>query len=98
MGYSTHIVEERKARLHAIKKIGLGTVVFSTVIYDVKREKNFIYEISSTAILTVRAYDEPTLIVTRYPARPSRIRKYWAEATEEVIQIAIKHTQMGYTF
>lgn len=99
MGLSTHYTNERKLRESAIiSRIGLGEIVYRGVVFDNRRGKNYIYEVSSTAIMTVRAYDEPTLVITRYPARPSRIKQFWQEATEEVIKVSIRNTRLGYVF
>lgn len=95
---SKHYTETRKRRENAIKKIGLGKVVFTTVKYDYKKHRHFKYEITDTAILIVKATDEEDFIITKIIARPSRITKYWEDAPQEIIELAIKHSRQGYTF
>lgn len=99
MGLSRHYTRDNVDRQKAIiNEIGLGTVIYKTVYFDERRNRNYIYEITSTAIMVVRAYDEPSLIITRYPARPSRIKRVWQDATDEIIELSVKHTRMGYVF
>lgn len=98
MGLSRHYTNTRTAREQAIRQIGLGTIAFRSVVVDARRNKSYIYEVSTTAILTVRAVDEPTLIITRFPARPSRIRQFWADVTEEILEVSIANTRKGLVF
>lgn len=98
MGVSRHYTEDRMEREKAIQKIGFGEILYKAVVFDERKGKNFIYEITSTAILVIRAYDEPSLIITKYPARPSRIKRYWTGAPESLIEISIKNTRKGLVF
>lgn len=98
MRTSRHYSNDRKARENAIKEIGLGITLHTVVIYDERRNRKFYYDITSTAVLVVRAYDDPSLIITKYPARPSRINRYWKNAPQEVIELSIEHTRMGLVF
>lgn len=98
MGLSTHYVETRKQRQELLKSVGLGTIVHRCIQYDYKRKKQFIYEISSTAILTVRAYDEPTLIITRYQAMPRKILRYWADAPKEILRQASFYERLNLRY
>lgn len=95
---SRHYTEDRTDREEAIQTIGFGEILYKTVAFDERKGKKFIYEITSTAILVIRAFDEPTLIITRYPARPSRIKRYWTDAPESIIEISIKNTRRGFVF
>lgn len=97
---SRHYTDERQEREKAILKIGLGDVIHAEVHFDKSRNRSYRYEITSTAILIVKALDRD-LIVTKYPARPSRIKKYWTEesaARQNVLAKSYENTQRGLTF
>lgn len=98
MGLSRHYTDTRVERDNAIKAIGLGTIVYRATVVDTRRNKSYIYEVSTTAILTIRAVDNPTLIITRYPARPSRLRQFWAEVTDDIIEVSVRNTRKGLVF
>lgn len=98
MSYSRHYTEERKEREAAILKIGLGEVLHTEVQFRKDKNKNYLYKITSTAILIVCPADMPNHIVTMYPARPSRIKNYWKDAPKEIIDLSVKHTRMGLVF
>lgn len=98
MTHSNHYKEARILRQEAIEQIGLGTVVHTEVVFDVRKNRHFYYDITSTAVLIVRAFDEPDFIITKYPARPSRIQRYWENAPEEIVMLSVEHTRQGLTF
>lgn len=95
---SKHYEEFRKDRALAIAYIGEGKVIHSTVMEDLKRGKSYQYDITDKAILIVRATDDPDYIITKYPARPSRIHRYWADAPKWLIKLSVKHTREGLVF
>lgn len=90
--YSRHYTNDRKERDRLIHEVGMGTVIFSTIQYDEKRGKKYLYQITDTAILIVKATDR-NLVITQMVARPSRIRRYWKNAPQELIDLAIAHTR-----
>lgn len=94
---SNHYRQDRARREEAISRIGEGTVVYSTVVWDVKRKRYFLYEITDNAIITVKATDKD-LVITKLIARPSRIRQYWQDCPREIMEKAIAHTRQGLTF
>lgn len=98
MEYSYHYRAERTERDNYINTVGIGEVVYSRVMLDEKRGRYFIYEITSTAIVIVKATDRPDYIITKYPARPSRIQKIWDNPSPEVLKISINYSKMGITF
>lgn len=98
MEYSKHYKDDRTEREAYIKLVGLGEIVFSKVIYDEKRGRNFLYEVTSTAIVIVKATDRKNYVITRYPARPSRIKKIWSDPTPEIMAKAIAYSRNGITF
>lgn len=98
MTISRHYQEDRARRERAIEKIGLGEVVHTVVMYDEKRKRSYLYEITTTAVLMVKSADRENFLVTRYPARPSRIKKYWKNAPREIIELSVAHTRMGLVF
>lgn len=91
---SRHYDEERKFREEAIKTYfgEEGKIVFSTVLFDEKRKRNYKYEITENAILIIRATD-CDLIITKMLARPSRIKRVWENPTEEVMRKAIANAR-----
>lgn len=95
MTTSAHYHFERKERNELINRIGEGTVVYTTVVFDSKRGRNFRYEITDNAVLIVKAMDAD-VIITKMIARPSRIRRYWAEAPQELILKSVEYTRKGY--
>lgn len=92
MTTSAHYHFERTEREQKIREIGEGTVIYSTIRYDEKRQRNFLYEITDNAILIVKATDRDC-IITKMIARPSRIKKYWNEAPKSLILLAVEHTR-----
>ena len=90
MKESLHYTYEKVERQELIKQIGLGKVIHSCEQYDTKRGRMFRYEITDTAVLIVKNI-ENTYIITKMIARPSRIRKYWDNAPDEIIELAVKH-------
>lgn len=91
---SKHYMKDRKYREEAIKKYfgGEGKVVFETVKYDENRKNYYLYQITENAVLIVRATDKD-LIITKMLARPSRIKKYWENPTEEILKKAIANAR-----
>lgn len=94
MRESVHYTYERVARQENINRIGLGNVIYTTIRFDEKRQRTFRYEITDTAVLIVKATDDE-LIITKMVARPKRIRQYWEDAPQEIIQLAVEHTRAG---
>lgn len=92
MTVSRHYTEDRTERQMVIDCIGEGTVVYTTLQYDEQRGRTYRYEITDNAILIVKD-ERNTKIITKMIARPSRIRRYWADAPQEIIMIAVKHTR-----
>lgn len=92
---SYHYRTERVERNNNVLKVGEGKVVHTTVQFDPKRNREFIYEITDTAMLIVRACDRPELVITKMVARPSRIKRYWADAPKALIELAVAHTRAG---
>ncbi len=80
-----------------MEQLGEGTVVYTTIKYDEKRQRNYLYEITDTAMLLVKSEDG-TFLVTKMIARPKRILQYWEDAPETIIKLAVEHTRAGYTF
>lgn len=93
MHISYHYTYKRQERNTLLNEVGEGKVVYRTIQFDQKRNRNFIYEITDNAVLIVRAVDRQDLIITKFFARPSRIRQYWQDAPKEIIMLAIAHTQ-----
>lgn len=91
---SKHYQSDRQFREDNIKEFlgDEGTVVFSTVLFDAKRQREYRYEVTDKAVLIVKAV-EIDFIVTKMMARPSRIKKVWADAPKEIIEIAIENSR-----
>lgn len=94
---SRHYTNDKVDRQKAIEEIGEGKVIYTCVQFDEKRQQNFRYEITDTAILIVKAEVEE-FIITKIIARPSRIKRYWADAPKEIVMLAVEHTRAGYIF
>lgn len=90
--YSNHYANYRNERNTLISEIGRGEVIYSTVQYDEKRGRYFKYEITDNAILIVKDKEED-YIITEFIARPSRLRRYWADCPQEIIMKAVEHTR-----
>lgn len=93
MGYSKHYTNDRTEREAYIKKVGIGEVVYRRTIFDESRGRKFVYEVTTTAMVIVRAYDDQNLIITQYPARPSRIKKIWENPDPEILRISIEYSR-----
>lgn len=91
---SKHYQRDRKFREDTIKELfgEEGKVVYSVVMFDEKRGKEFKYEITENAVLIVRATDRD-FIITKMLARPSRITRVWKDAPKEIIEIAIANAR-----
>ena len=61
-------------------------------MYNDKKQKDYRYEITDKAVLIVKATDAD-FIITKMLARPSRIKRVWADAPKEVIEIAIANAR-----
>ena len=91
---SKHYQRDRQYRENNIKEFlgNEGKVVFSTIMYNDKKQKDYRYEITDKAVLIVKATDAD-FIITKMLARPSRIKRVWADAPKEVIEIAIANAR-----
>ena len=91
---SKHYQRDRQYRENNIKEFlgDEGKVVFSTIMYNDKKQKDYRYEITDKAVLIVKAIDAD-FIITKMLARPSRIKRVWADAPKEVIEIAIANAR-----
>lgn len=91
---SKHYQRDRQYRENNIKEFlgDEGKVVFSTIMYNDKKQKDYRYEITDKAVLIVKATDAD-FIITKMLARPSRIKRVWADAPKEVIEIAIANAR-----
>lgn len=91
---SKHYQRDRQYRESNIKEFlgDEGKVVFSTIMYNDKKQKDYRYEITDKAVLIVKATDAD-FIITKMLARPSRIKRVWADAPKEVIEIAIANAR-----
>lgn len=91
---SKHYQRDRQYRENNIKEFlgDEGKVVFSTIMYNDKKQKDYRYEITDKAVLIVKAIDRD-FIITKMLARPSRIKRVWADAPKEVIEIAIANAR-----
>lgn len=91
---SKHYQRDRRYRENNIKEFlgDEGKVVFSTIMYNDKKQKDYRYEITDKAVLIVKATDAD-FIITKMLARPSRIKRVWADAPKEVIEIAIANAR-----
>lgn len=91
---SKHYQRDRQYRENNIKEFlgDEGKVVFSTIMYNDKKQKDYRYEITDKAVLIVKATDAD-FIITKMLARPSRIKRVWADAPKEVIEIAIANSR-----
>ena len=91
---SKHYQRDRQYRENNIKEFlgDEGKVVFSTIMYNNKKQKDYRYEITDKAVLIVKATDAD-FIITKMLARPSRIKRVWADAPKEVIEIAIANAR-----
>lgn len=94
---SNHYRQDRKDREEAIQRIGEGTVVYNTVVYHEQKKRYFYYEITDNAILIVKDM-KTDFIITKLIARVPRIKQYWADAPQEILDKAREHTIMGLTF
>lgn len=92
MMYSRHYTNDRVKRANVIAEVGEGTVVYTTIIFDEKRKRNYKYEITDNAVLIVKATDVE-MVITKMLARPSRIKKVWADAPKEIIEKAIIYSR-----
>lgn len=90
--YSDHYVNYRSERKNLIDEIGIGNVVYTTMQYDEKRERYFRYEITDNAILIVKDKQED-YIITMFIARPSRLKRYWADCPHDIIMKSVKYTK-----
>lgn len=95
MTYSKHYINDRQERQNLINTIGIGKVIHTEIAFDEKRGRTFKYEITSNAVLIVKDRHKD-FVITQMVARPSRIKKYWSNAPQEIIQISIEHTRKGY--
>ena len=91
---SKHYQRDRQFRENNIKEFlgDEGKVVFSTIMYNDKKQKDYRYEITDKAVLIVKATDAD-FIITKMLARPSRIKRIWAAAPKEVMEIAIANAR-----
>ena len=91
---SKHYQRDRQFRENNIKEFlgDEGKVVFSTIMYNDKKQKDYRYEITDKAVLIVKATDTD-FIITKMLARPSRIKRIWADAPKEVMEIAIANAR-----
>lgn len=91
---SKHYQRDRQYRENNIKEFlgDEGKVVFSTIMYNDKKQKDYRYEITDKAVLIVKATDAD-FIITKMLARPSRIKRVWADAPKEVMEIAIANAR-----
>ena len=91
---SKHYQKDRQYRENNIKEFlgDEGKVVFSTIMYNDKKQKDYRYEITDKAVLIVKATDAD-FIITKMLARPSRIKRIWANAPKEIIEIAIANSR-----
>lgn len=91
---SKHYQRDRQYRENNIKEFlgDEGKVVFSTIMYNDKKQKDYRYEITDKAVLIVKAIDAD-FIITKMLARPSRIKRVWADAPKEVMEIAIANAR-----
>ena len=96
---SKHYQRDRQYRENNIKEFlgDEGKVVFSTIMYNDKKQKDYRYEITDKAVLIVKATDAD-FIITKMLARPSRIKRVWADAPKEVIEIAIANARDSKRF
>lgn len=92
MTESRHAREDHKRRRKAIEEMGIGEVVATTVKYDSKRKRYYYYEVSTNAILTVKAMDAD-IVITRMIARPGRLKAYFDNLPQEVWDKAIAHAK-----
>lgn len=91
---SKHYQKDRQYRENNIKEFlgDEGKVVFSAVMYNDKKQKDYRYEITDKAVLIVKPVDAD-FIITKMLARPSRIKRVWADAPKEIIEIAIANSR-----
>lgn len=91
---SRHYENDRQYREETIKECygNEGKVVYSSIKFDEKRKRFYLYEITENAVLIVKATD-CNLIITKMLARPSRIKKIWDNPTEEVIKKAVENAR-----
>lgn len=91
---SKHYQRDRQFRENNIKEFlgNEGKVVFSTIMYNDKKQKDYRYEITDKAVLIVKATDAD-FIITKMLARPSRIKRIWADAPKEMMEIAIANAR-----
>lgn len=91
---SKHYQTDRQYRENNIKEFlgDEGKVVFSTTMYNDKKQKDYRYEVTDKAVLIVKATDAD-FIITKMLARPSRIKRVWADAPKEIIEIAIANAR-----
>ena len=91
---SKHYQKDRQYRENNIKEFlgDEGKVVFSTIMYNDKKQKDYRYEITDKAVLIVKATDAD-FIITKMLARPRRIKRVWADAPKEVMEIAIANAR-----
>lgn len=92
---SKHYTKDRKFREDTIKQLfgDEGKVVYSAILFDEKRGKNFLYEVTENAVLIVKATDKENFIITKMLARPSRIKRVWENAPKEILEIAIQNAK-----
>lgn len=95
---SYHYRKDRQRREDLIQEIGLGEVVYTTTQYSEKRGRTYLYEVTTNAILIVKSVDIPDFVVTKIVARPSRLLQYWENPPQEILDKAILHSRLKYTF
>ena len=92
---SKHYEIYRKERDNLIQTIGEGEIIYETISYEERRHRSYKICITDNCVLMVKALDRE-YVITKYIARPSRIKQYWAEAPSWLIEKSIEYARKKY--
>lgn len=92
---SAHFKYYRKERNENINKIGEGNVIYRVRKYREEKQKEYLYEITDTGVMLVRATDDLDYVVTKMILRKKRLLEYWENAPQWLIELTEKHTREG---
>lgn len=94
---SVHYTQDRQAREQAIKQIGQGKIIKTTIIDRHHPNGPEIHEISSTGIITI--FNQRThKLITKLIARPNQIKRYFTEnetIPNGLLDLARQHQQLA---
>ena len=93
---SKHYEIYRKKRDALIQTIGEGEIIYETISYEERFHRSYRICITDNCILMVKPLDKEDYTITKYIARPSRIKQYWAEAPDWLIEKSVEYARKKY--